>query len=150
MLPYGRRAGRTISVSAVPVGPGIDIWRSCRFFGSIFPFLDWLPGGLRKFVPCRIGWENAGMDLLLARVRHLSLVSLTRCCRFLVAPGGSNALLLAGGLPLRCCIDRFAQREPCWNLPEHGRIHSKLAPGGEEVGLVEVAPVTANMGGLLD
>ena len=25
------RPGRPISVSAVPFGPGIDIWRSCRF-----------------------------------------------------------------------------------------------------------------------
>ena len=26
--------GRSISVSAVPVGPGTDIWRSCRFIGA--------------------------------------------------------------------------------------------------------------------
>ena len=26
-----RRPGRPISVSAVPCGPGTDIWRSCRF-----------------------------------------------------------------------------------------------------------------------
>ena len=31
-IPRGRRIGRPISVSAVPPGPGIDIWRSCRFF----------------------------------------------------------------------------------------------------------------------
>ena len=36
VLPFKRRAGRPISVSAVPVGPGIDIWRCCRFIGSIF------------------------------------------------------------------------------------------------------------------
>ena len=28
------RPGRPISVSAVPFGPGIDIWRSCRFTGA--------------------------------------------------------------------------------------------------------------------
>ena len=28
-----RRPGRPISVSAVPFGPGTDIWRSCRFMG---------------------------------------------------------------------------------------------------------------------
>ena len=27
--------GRPISVSAVPFGPGIDIWRSCRFIGAM-------------------------------------------------------------------------------------------------------------------
>ena len=33
-VPRHRRVGRPISVSAVPFGPGIDIWRSCRFFGG--------------------------------------------------------------------------------------------------------------------
>ena len=33
-IPRYRRVGRPISVSAVPFGPGIDILRSCRFFGS--------------------------------------------------------------------------------------------------------------------
>ena len=31
-----RRVGRPISVSAVPFGPGIDIWRSCRNFKGFF------------------------------------------------------------------------------------------------------------------
>ena len=31
-FPRLRRVGRPISVSAVPVGPSLDIWRSCRFF----------------------------------------------------------------------------------------------------------------------
>ena len=34
-VPFARRVGRPISVSAVPVGPGIDIGRSCRFLGSL-------------------------------------------------------------------------------------------------------------------
>ena len=40
LLPKSSRAGRPISVSAVPLGPGIDLWRSCRFIGRIFWFLD--------------------------------------------------------------------------------------------------------------
>ena len=40
LLPYSSRAGRPISVSVVPLGPGIDLWRSCRFIGRIFRFLD--------------------------------------------------------------------------------------------------------------
>ena len=32
-VPKSRRVGRPISVSAVPFGPGIDIWRSCRLLG---------------------------------------------------------------------------------------------------------------------
>ena len=49
-VPFARRVGRPISVSAVPVGPGIDIGRSCRFLGSLFRFLALLPGGLIRFV----------------------------------------------------------------------------------------------------
>ena len=32
--PRRRRARRPISVSGVPLGPGIDVWRTCMFFGS--------------------------------------------------------------------------------------------------------------------
>ena len=32
--PRYLRRGRPISLSAVPFGPGIDIWRSCRFIGA--------------------------------------------------------------------------------------------------------------------
>ena len=34
-VPMSRRLNRPISVSAVPVGPCIDIWRSCRFLGAM-------------------------------------------------------------------------------------------------------------------
>ena len=71
-LGYLRR-GRPISVSAVPFGPGIDIWRSCRFIGALMRSLCLLPGGLGRFVPfsvganhCRlrhIGWEKCGHGL---------------------------------------------------------------------------------------
>ena len=50
--PRYLRPGRPISVSAVPFGPGIDIWRSCRFIGALMRSLCLLPGG---FVPCSIG-----------------------------------------------------------------------------------------------
>ena len=62
--------GRPISVSVVPSGPGIDIWRSCRFVGALMRSLCLLPGGLGRFVPCsiganhcrlrHIGWEKSG------------------------------------------------------------------------------------------
>ena len=45
-IPKSRRVGRPISVSAVPFGPGIDIWRSCRFFGCYFSgltYVAWRP-----------------------------------------------------------------------------------------------------------
>ena len=34
-FPRYRRPGRPISVSAVPLGPGIDILKSCRFIDEV-------------------------------------------------------------------------------------------------------------------
>ena len=51
-VPRSQRSGRPISVSAIPLGPGIDIWRSCSFFGGLFRALGILPGGLGRFLPC--------------------------------------------------------------------------------------------------
>ena len=62
--PRYLRPGRPISVSAVPFGPGIDIWRSCRFIGAMMRALCMLPGGLGRFVPCSIGANHC-------RLRHL-------------------------------------------------------------------------------
>ena len=79
--PRYLRPGRPISVSAVPVGPGIDIWRSCRFIGALMISLCLLPGGLRRFIPCsiganhcrlrHIGWQNVVMVSLLGLGRVL-------------------------------------------------------------------------------
>ena len=61
--PRYLRPGRPISVS-VPLGPGIDIWCSCRFMGALMRSLCLLPGGLGRFVPCSIGAN-------LCRLRHI-------------------------------------------------------------------------------
>ena len=42
--PRYLRPARPISVSAVPFGPGIDIWRSCRFIDALVRSLCLLPG----------------------------------------------------------------------------------------------------------
>ena len=47
-----------MSVSAVPFGPGIDIWRSCRVIGAMMRSLCLLPGGLGRLVPCSIGADH--------------------------------------------------------------------------------------------
>ena len=65
--PRYLRAGRPISVSAVPFGPGIDIWRSCRFLGAIFRALCLLPGGLGRFLPGDIGLIMVVFDTLVGK-----------------------------------------------------------------------------------
>ena len=139
-VPLGRWAGRPISVSAVPFGPGIDIGRSCRFIGSIIRFLATLPGGLARFLPCRIGahycrlrhlgWEKCGHGLT-SRLRETS------------HPASLNSLLEvfgypAGELPLSFCSGNFALRKPTWDLPEGGGVQGILTPGDPNVGLVSV------------
>ena len=70
-------------MSAVPFGPGIDIWRSCRF--KVVRTLCTLPGGIGRFVRCRIGanycrlrhigWEKCGHGLT-SRPRETAGVTL--------------------------------------------------------------------------
>ena len=72
-VPRYRRVGRSISVSAVPFGPGTEIWRSRRYIGALFRALVAVPGGVRRFVSCevganhcrlrRFGWERCGHGL---------------------------------------------------------------------------------------
>ena len=71
--PRYLRPGCPVSASAVPFGPGIDIWRSCRFIGASKRSLCLLLGGLGRFLPCSIGanhcrlrhvgWEKCGHGL---------------------------------------------------------------------------------------
>ena len=156
VLPYGRRAGRP----AVPFGQGIDTWHSCRFIGSIFRFLDRLPGGFRRFIPCKIWADHCRLRHIVSEKCGHGLASrpletadpgfLDALLQVFGYSNGSGALLLAAELPVRYCTDRFALRKPCWGLPQCGHVRSLLTPAGEGVGLVEVAPVVSNGGGVLD
>ena len=65
--PRYLRPGCLISVSAVPFGPGIDIWRSCRFIGAMMRSLCMLSGGLGRFVPCSIGANHCRLRYLVGR-----------------------------------------------------------------------------------
>ena len=73
--PRYLRPGRPISVSAVPFGPGIDIWRSCRFIGASMRSLCLLPGGLGRLVPCSVGANHC-------RLCH---VGWEKCCHGLTS-----------------------------------------------------------------
>ena len=129
------------TTTTFPVGPGIDIWRSCMFLGCIIRFWARLLGGLGRFVPCsndahhcrlrHNGWEKCGRGLT-SRPRETSdpgfLDSLLQVFGY---PGGSGDLLIARELPLRYCSMRFGMRKPCWKMPQCGHVDSLLTPGGE-------------------
>ena len=112
--PRYLRPGRPISVSAVPFGPGIDIWRSRRFIGALMRSLCLLPGGLRRFVPCsiganhcrlrHIGWEKCGHGLTSRPRESASELFLNELLSLLGYPSKSGRALLNGTLPLRYCV----------------------------------------------
>ena len=111
--PRYLRPGRPISVSAVSFGPGIDIWRSCRFIGASMRSLCLLPGGLVRFVPCsiganhkrlrHIGCEKCGRGLTSRPLESASEPFLDELLRLFNYPPRPARASLAGTLPLRYC-----------------------------------------------
>ena len=130
--PRYLRPGRLISVSAVPFGPGIDTWRSCRFIGALMRSFCLLLGGLGRFVPCsiganhcrlrHIGWEKCGHGLTSRPQESASGSFLDQLLQLFQYPPRSSGALLAGTLPLRYCSARFACRVPFWTLPVPGHV----------------------------
>ena len=128
---------RSISVSAVPFGPGTDIWRSCRLLAALMRSLCLLPGGLGRFVPCsiganhcrlrHIGWEKCGHGLTSRPRESASVHFLDELLALFRYPSGSGRALLAGNLPLRYCTTRFACMMPTWRLPALGAVTSLVA-----------------------
>ena len=138
-IPKRRRVGRPISVSAVPFGPGIDIWRSCRFLGAIFRASRLLPGDLSRFLHGgiganhgrlrHIGWEKCCHGLT-SRPRETSSVWFLDELLFLFGyPVASGAHLLAGTLPLRYFSESFAHKVPTRRLPGSGHVATFSASG---------------------
>ena len=135
--PRYLRPGRRISVSAVPFGPGIDIWRSSRFIGALMRSLCFLPGRLAPFVPCSIGadpcglrsvgWEKCGHGVTSRLCESASVPFLDELLFLFRYPAGSGRALLAGTLPLRHCFDRFACRSPTWRLLASGGVRDLVA-----------------------
>ena len=58
------RANRPILIPSVPVSEGIEIRHGCQFISSLVRALAKLPGGLGRFLPCKIGSH-------MSSLRHL-------------------------------------------------------------------------------
>ena len=139
-VPEYRRVGRPISVSAVPFGPGIAIWRSCRFLGAIFvPFLCCLVvlGGLflgvLGLIMADFGTLVGISVVMVLNLGHVRLLLFGFWMSFSFSLGTllplSGADLLAGVLPLRYSSDNFAHKVPTWRLLVDGSLVSFLASG---------------------
>ena len=113
--PHYLRPERQISVSVVPFGPGIDIWRSCRFVGALMRSLCLLSGGLGRFVPCfiganhcrlrHIGWEKCGHGLTSGPRESAFELFLNELLGLFGYPPGSGRAMFAGTLSasVLCC-----------------------------------------------
>ena len=141
--PRYLRPGRQFSVSAISFGPGINIWRSCRFIGAMMRSFCLLPGGLGRFVPCsigadhcgfrQIGWEKCGHGLTSRPRESASEPFLNELLLLFSYPRGSARALLAGSSPLRYCATRFACRTPPWQLPVPGHVAGLVAAYSEVI-----------------
>ena len=132
-VPRYRRAGRPISVSAVPFGPGTDIWRSCRYIGACFV----CDIGANHCRLRHLGWEKCRHDLT-SRPRESAsegfLNELPVLCGY---PSGSASVLLGGELSLRYCSNRFSCRVPNWGLHSHGHVRGLITESAGFSGHVE-------------
>ena len=114
-------------MSAVPFGPGIDIWRSCWFIGALMIPLCTLLGGISRFVPCRIvanhcrfwhiGWAKCGRGVTSRSMETAAVAFLPVLSVLFRYPPRSVPALLGGTLPLRYYAARFANEVPTWRLP---------------------------------
>ena len=134
------RPGRPISVSAVPFGPGTDIWRSCRSLRALFRALRSLPGGIGRFIPCDIGAnhcglrqicsENCGHGLMFRPRETAAEDFLNELPVLFWYPPRPAAALWDGTLPLRYCAGRFAGRVPISRLPVVGNVLGLVSASG--------------------
>ena len=139
-LPKLRRFDRPISVSAVPAGPSIDIWRSCRLLGAMLRALGGLPGGLGGFLPCRlganhcrlwsVGWERCGHGVTSRPLEASDSGFLDDFLFLFGYPSGSGESLDDGSPWMRYCSTNFPIRSPTWKLQPSGGVAALVAAVG--------------------
>ena len=106
---------------SVPAGPSIDMWRSCRFLGAMFRAVGGLPGGLGRFLPCRIGanhcrlrsigWERCGHGLTSRSLEASDAGFLDDLLFLFGYPAGSGQSLVDGSLRMRYCSGNFSHKK---------------------------------------
>ena len=152
-VPELRRFDRPISVSAFPTGPSTDSWRSCRFLGAMLRALGGLPGGLGRFLPCRLGanhcrlrslgWERRGHGLTSRPLEACGTGFLDDLLSLFGYPSGSGQSLVDGSLGMRYCSFNFSNEKPTWKLPPFGGVAALVAA-------VAVPPLVAGLRGSVD
>ena len=119
---------RPILIPSVPVSEGIEIRHGCQFLSSLLRALGKLPGGLGRFLPCRlgthlsrlrhVGWNQCSHGLDSRPLESCHHQCLKAVCGVLGYPKGSALELLDGTLKLRYCTTLFSKRFPHWSLPQ--------------------------------
>ena len=107
-------------------------WRSCRFLIAMLRALRFFPGGLGRFIPCRIGanhcrlraigWERCGHDLTSRPLEASAPRALGSLLILFGYPAGSEGALIACRLRMRYCNVSFANKKPTWGLPREGKV----------------------------
>ena len=100
------RANCPILIPSVPVSDGIEIRHGCQFLRSLVRALAKLPGGLGRFLPCRLGshmsrlrhlgWNQCSHGLSSRPLESCHHQCLNAVCEVLGCPEGSALELLDG------------------------------------------------------
>ena len=126
-------------IPSVPVSEGIEIRHGCQFMSSLVRALAKLPGGLGRFLPCKIGshmsslrhlgWNQCSHQLTSRPLESCHHQCLEAVCGVLGCPRGSALELLDGTLKLRHCTTLFTMRFHPWSLPRVGNESGKKTVG---------------------
>ena len=151
-----QRRGRPVSAFAVPFGPGIEIWRSCRLLSSYahitnksplgdrsFSCSAWLEPIIADFDTCG-GKKKSGHGLTSRNRETTGEVFSDELKRLFSYAGKAGVDLLKGTWKLQYCTLTFARKMPTSDLPVRGNV-PLLITVDDDVGVLalnEAAPET--------